>query len=171
MRLDEATVFRALIGGILLMLVIAIVLWFATARETGTGTARPPNLRLPSVDGLVDGGGREYQQIFARPLFWQGRAPIAPGAGSGDDGSQGSDDTASDLDGVVFLGVIVEENRQRVFLADGNEVHILRNGEIIRGFTVTTIGPESVLLVREGVQVELPKPVDRSEFIDIRPAN
>jgi len=36
MRLDEATVFRALIGGILLMLVIAIVLWFATARETGT---------------------------------------------------------------------------------------------------------------------------------------
>ena len=71
-------------------------------------------------------------------------------------------------DGLVYLGVLVKQPERQVLLRDGEGVHVLREGETIRGLEVRRISAEGVLLGNATSEVKLPAPVDRTGSIEFR---
>lgn len=154
---------RVLLGAVGACLGLAALLWLFAGPSAPDSDVEPLEVRVPDAGGIAQGPGEEYPMMLEQPLFWAERAPSL--AADGDNATAG---TAAGPDGLVFLGVLVNEPLRQVLLRDGESVHVLREGETIRGLEVRHINAEGVLLGNATSEVKLPVPVDRTEFIEIR---
>ena len=154
---------RVLLGTIGACLGLAALLWLLAGPSAPDSDVEPLEVRIPDAAGIAQGQGEDYPMMLEQPLFWAERAPSLVA-----DGGSATAGTAAGPDGLVYLGVLVNEPRRQVLLRDGDSVHVLREGETIRGLEVRRITAEGVLLGNATSEVKLPVPVDRSEFIEIR---
>ena len=154
---------RVLLGAIAVVLLLTAVSWLIAGRSAGHGEVKPLDITIPDTGVIPPVSGGDYPAMLDRPLFWPERAPVQPGeqATAGAAGGGGPE-------GLVYLGVLVRGAQRQVLLSDGGSVHVLREGETIRGLEVRRISGEGVLLGNATSEVNLPVPVDRTEFIEIR---
>lgn len=152
---------RVLLGAIAAMLCLAVVLWLSAGPSTEDGEVAPLDITIPDTSGISRASGGDYPSMLDRPLFWPERSPVQPEAQADTEGGAGPE-------GLVYLGVLVKGAQRQVLLNDGGNVHVLREGETIRGLEVRRISADGVLLGNASSEVKLPAPEDRTEIIDIR---
>lgn len=155
---------RILTGAIAAGLALAALLWLFAGPSGPDEGVEPLDITIPDADGTVRGADGNYPMMLDQPLFWPERAPASAAEGGAGAAVAG----AVSPDGLVYLGVIVKGDERLALLRDGESVHVLREGETIRGFAVRRISAEGVTLAGATAEVQLPAPVDRSGSIEIR---
>ena len=155
---------RVLAGSIGACLGLAALMWLFAGSSGQDGEVEPLEVTIPDAGGMAQAGGGSYPMMLEQPLFWPERV-AAPEAAAEQGAAAGG---AAGPDGLVYLGVIVKGDERQALLKDGGSVHVLREGETIRGLEVRRIGAEGVLLGNATSEVKLPAPVDRTGSIEIR---
>lgn len=154
---------RVLAGSIGACLGLAALMWLFAGPSAPDGKVEPLEVTIPDAGGIAQGSGDHFPMMLEQPLFWAERAPSLA-----EEGGKGTAATIAGPDGLVYLGVLVKQPERQVLLRDGEGVHVLREGETIRGLEVRRISAEGVLLGNATSEVKLPAPVDRTGSIEIR---
>ena len=155
---------RILLGAIAASLCLSTAWALYTLFSSHEGNREPVEVPIPDVSSVRFDGGANYPAMLERPLFWPERAPAPPG----ETGAAGSAQAAQGPEGLLYLGGVVRGDVRQALLQDSGSVHVLREGERIRGLEVRHISAEGVTLVGADSEAKLPAPVDRTEFIEIR---
>ena len=146
---------RALLWACVVTLVLALLLWMLAG--PGSPDIEAGKLRVSGFDANdleIDADG-QYPDLLDKPLFWSERRPVAAAAPPP---TPVQETSKLDLEGVSFLGVIVDGDVRKVMLKDGEQVQVLREGDIIRGAPVTEIRDAGITIGRGGQAVQLPQP-------------
>ncbi|QTS87156.1 hypothetical protein JLK41_03000 [Ectopseudomonas khazarica] len=147
--------------------VLAMLLLLAFIAWSGVSVERPriastPDYRIPGVLLQERISDADVQLLLERPLFWEGRRPLAR-----EEESSGT--ALAGIDGLRVLGVIVKAGVPTALIHDGQKVERVRQGGSVSGWRVEAIALQSVSLSASGRSVELQVLSPRNPSIRLEP--
>jgi hypothetical protein len=92
------------------------LMWLFAGPPAPDGKVEPLEVTIPDVGGIAQGSGDHFPMMLEQPLFWAERAPSLA-----QEGGKESAATIAGPDGLVYLGVLVNEPSRQVLLRDGEQ--------------------------------------------------
>lgn len=145
---------------LVLALLVLQLLW-GLVRFILPGTADPvvPNaesLQVTSLLGAAEVSAEEREEITRRPLFWDGRTPVAVAAqaAAGAEAKPAEQKLAS-LDGVKLAGIFGAGQEAGIIVINKGKKQRLSVGQDINGWTLDSVDPTLAVLSSGGRQAQL----------------
>lgn len=154
--------FTAVLCTVLAMLLLLIFIAWSGVSIEQPRIASTPDYRIPRVLLQERASDADVQVLLERPLFWEGRRPLAQ-----EEESSGA--ALASIDGLRVLGIIVNSDLPTALIHDGQKVERLRQGGSVSGWRVERIAPQSVSLSANGRSVELQVLSPRNPMIRLEP--
>ncbi|MET1079713.1 MAG: hypothetical protein ABWY06_17015 [Pseudomonas sp.] len=145
----NARIRLALLALIALAALAAVLLWVGSSSEE-LRVVRPAMQALPGEADIAAGRGTELSAALQRPLFWDGRVPIASSALA-----PPAAQAEAKIEGFKLLGIVMDRDKSTALLATPQGVKRATVDDQIQGWTVRLVTQTEVVLSSGEKHVEL----------------
>ena len=161
--ISPAKVTLALLAGIAVSLIIAIILWFLI----GTEPVRNPSLNIEDLPSTQMHSVSDFNAVLARPLFWQEREPVAEPEGESVAVVEAT--VTSPLMEVRLLGIILTGDVRKVLLEVEGAMTSVQVGDTVQDWTVESITTKEITFMAGTERTALSLERKRPDSIQLAP--